>query len=166
VATAENCPHADRAVGAQPEPARRGRRARRLCFAGPAVGGHSAGRKPVCAVRQLIVTVPGISTGVADVIIAETRADMTRFPTPDRLASWAGTCPGSNESAGRIKSTKTRPANPYLEGAFGIAALSAARDRGTNLAAGYRRIAPVHHACRGRLVPENEEVHFCVASSL
>ncbi len=35
-------------------------------------------------------------------IIAETGADMTRFPTAGHLASWAGTCPGSNESAGRI----------------------------------------------------------------
>jgi transposase len=97
--------------------------------------------EPFRAVRALIVTIPGISTGVADVIIAETGADMTRFPTADHLASWAGTCPGSNESAGRIKSTNTRPANPYLKGALGVAALSAARGRGTYLAARYRRIA-------------------------
>ena len=74
-------------------------------------------------------------------IIAEAGADMTRFPTADHLASWAGTCPGSNESAGRIKSTKTCPANPYLKGALGVAALSAARGRNTYLAAKYRRIA-------------------------
>ena len=74
-------------------------------------------------------------------IIAEAGADMTRFPTADHLASWAGTCPGSNESAGRIKSTKTRPANPYLKGALGVAALSAARGRNTYLAAKYRRVA-------------------------
>ena len=97
--------------------------------------------EPFRAVRELIVTIPGISTGVADVIIAETGGDMSRFPTADHLASWAGTCPGSNESAGRIKSTKTRPANPYLKGALGVAALSAARGRGTYLAARYRRIA-------------------------
>ena len=48
------------------------------------------------------------------------------FPTAGHLASWAGTCPGSNESAGRVKSTKTRPGNPYLKGALGIAAMSAA----------------------------------------
>ena len=83
--------------------------------------------EPFRAVRELIVTIPGVSTGVADVIIAETGADMTRFPSADHLASWAGTCPGSNESAGRIKSTKTRPANPYLKGALGVAALSAVR---------------------------------------
>jgi len=56
------------------------------------------------------------------------------------LASWAGTCPGSNESAGRIKSTKTRPGNPYIKGALGIAAMSAARSHETYLTAN-RRIA-------------------------
>jgi len=97
--------------------------------------------EPFQAVRDLLVTIPGVSTTVADVIIAETGADMTRFPTPAHLASWAGTCPGSNESAGRVKSTHTRPGNPYLKGALGIAAMSAARTKNTYLSAKYRRIA-------------------------
>src|SRR5665647_3211480 len=46
-----------------------------------------------------------------------------------------GTCPGANESAGRVKSTHTRPANPYLKGALGVAAMAAARTKGTYLAA-------------------------------
>jgi len=83
--------------------------------------------EPFRGARDLIITIPGISERVADVIIAETGADMGRFPTAGHLASWAGTCPGSHESAGRIKSTKTRPGNPYLKGALGIAAMSAAR---------------------------------------
>src|SRR5664280_2473296 len=97
--------------------------------------------EPFRHVRDLLVTMPGFSTLVADVIIAETGADMSRFPTPGHLASWAGTCPGSNESAGRIKSTHTRPGNPYLKGALGIAALSASRSHDTYYAAKYRRIA-------------------------
>ena len=97
--------------------------------------------EPFRRARDLIVTIPGISTGVADVIIAETGADMTRFPSAGHLASWAGTCPGSNESAGRIKSTQTRPGNPYLKGALGIAAMSAARSNRTYYSAKYRRIA-------------------------
>jgi len=97
--------------------------------------------EPFRGARDLIVTIPGISTGVADVIIAETGADMARFPSAGHLASWAGTCPGSNESAGRIRSTKTRPGNPYLKGALGIAAMSASRSKGTYFSAKYRRIA-------------------------
>ncbi|MGI8694617.1 MAG: IS110 family transposase, partial [Geodermatophilaceae bacterium] len=50
-------------------------------------------------------------------------------------------CPGSNESAGRIKSTKTRPGNPYLKAALGVAAMSLAQSKNTYLAAKYRRIA-------------------------
>jgi len=68
--------------------------------------------QPFRATRDLIVTIPGISTVVADVIIAETGGDMSRFPSAGHLASWAGTCPGSNESAGRVKSTHTRRATP------------------------------------------------------
>lgn len=96
---------------------------------------------PFRGARDLLMTIPGVSTAVADVIIAETGADMTRFPSPGHLASWAGTCPGSNSSAGRVKSTKTRPANPYLKGALGVAAMSAARSKDTYLSAKYRRIA-------------------------
>ena len=97
--------------------------------------------EPFRATRELIVTIPGISTLVADVIIAETGGDMSRFPSAGHLASWAGTCPGSNESAGRIKSTRTRPGNPYLKGALGVAALSVARSKNTYFAAKFRRIA-------------------------
>ena len=96
---------------------------------------------PFRAARDLIITIPGISTTVADIIIAETGADMTRFPTAGHLASWAGTCPGSNESAGRVKSTRTRPGNPHLKGALGVAAMAAARTKGTYFSAKYRRIA-------------------------
>jgi transposase len=83
--------------------------------------------EPFRGARDLMITIPGISALVADVIIAETGVDMSRFPTAGHLASWAGTCPGSNESAGRVKSTATRPGNPYLKGVLGIAAMSAAK---------------------------------------
>ena len=74
-------------------------------------------------------------------MIAEIGADMSRFETPGRLASWAGVCPGANESAGRIKSAHILPGNKYLKAVLGTAALSASRSKDTYLAAKYRRIA-------------------------
>lgn len=96
---------------------------------------------PFQGFRDLICTIPGISVLTADVVIAETGADMTRFPTADHLASWAGTTPGNNESAGKIKSSRTRPGNPYLQGALGAAAMACAQNPRTYLGARYRRIA-------------------------
>lgn len=95
---------------------------------------------PFLLAREILVSIPGFSRTVAEVFIAETGADMSVFPTAGQLASWAGTSPGSNESAGRVKSTKTRPGNRYLKGALGVGALSAARSKNTYFSAKYRRI--------------------------
>ncbi len=97
--------------------------------------------EPFRPLRELICTIPGISTTVAEVVIAETGGDMTAFPTAQHLASWAGTAPGSNESAGVVKSTKTRKGNRHLKGALGIAAMSAAQQKDTFFSAKYSRIA-------------------------
>jgi transposase len=97
--------------------------------------------EPFRGFRDLICTIPGISTLTADVIVAETGADMSRFPTAKHLASWAGTTPGNNESAGKVKSSRTRPGNSYLQGALGAAAMTCSRNPGTYLGAKYRRIA-------------------------
>jgi len=97
--------------------------------------------EPFQGFRDLIRSIPGIGILTADVIIAETGADMTRFPTAKHLASWAGTTPGNNESAGKVKSSRTRPGNPYLQGALGAAAMACSQNPRTYLGARYRRIA-------------------------
>ena len=97
--------------------------------------------RPFESARQLLVTIPGVSSVVADAIIAETGADMAVFPDASHLASWAGVCPSANESAGRIKSSKTMPGNKYLKAALGIAALAASHNRSSYLAVKYRRIS-------------------------
>lgn len=96
--------------------------------------------EPFQLARELLMTIPGISKNVANVIIAEAGVDMNVFATAGHLASWAGVCPGQNESAGRVKSTQTRPGNRYLKAALGIASLSVTRSKTTYLAVKYRRI--------------------------
>lgn len=89
----------------------------------------------------LLATMPGVSNTIAQIIIAETGGDMSQFLSAAHLASWAGVCPGHNESAGKVKSSHTRPGNHYLKGALGIAAMAAARTNGTYLQARYKRLA-------------------------
>jgi transposase len=71
-------------------------------------------------------TIPGVDRKTATIIVAETGADMSRFPSAAHLCSWAAMCPGQNESAGKRRSGKTRKGNPYLRAALIQAALAAA----------------------------------------
>lgn len=64
--------------------------------------------RPFEAQLKRLETIPGIKRRLAEVILAEIGADMTRFPSARHLASWAGVCPGNNESAGKRLSGKTR----------------------------------------------------------
>jgi transposase len=89
---------------------------------------------------ESLSTIPGVSKTVAEIIIAETGGDMTQFPTPAQLASWAGVCPGHNESAGKVKSSHARPGNSHLKGALGIAAMASVRANGTYFQARYKRL--------------------------
>ena len=74
------------------------------------------------------------------------------------LASSAGLSPGSNESAGRVKSTKTKPGNRYLKGVLGIAAITAARSKNTYFSAKYRRIASRRGPMRALVAVEHAMV--------
>jgi transposase len=96
---------------------------------------------PFAEARDRIDTIPGIARRNAEIIIAEIGVDMTRFPTPAHLASWAGVCPGNNESAGKHRSTATRHDSPWLTSALVEAAWSAVRTKDCYLAVRYWRIA-------------------------
>lgn len=87
-----------------------------------------------------LCTIPGVDHRVAEVIIAETGGDMTRFPTAAHLASWAGVCPGNHQSGRRRKPGKTTHGDRWLKEALGVAAMAAARTKDTYLAARYRRL--------------------------
>jgi transposase len=99
--------------------------------------------RPFAHQIEHLVTIPGVKKRTAEVIIAETGADMTRLRTPANLASWAGVCPGHHESAGIHRSGKRRHGNRWLGGALGTAAMAAGRTRErTYLGARYARLVP------------------------
>jgi transposase len=69
---------------------------------------------PFVAQLTRLDTIPGINARTAEVIIAELGVDMSCFASDRHLASWAGLCPGNNESAGKHHSGKTRKGNRWL----------------------------------------------------
>jgi transposase len=94
--------------------------------------------RPFAEQVELLATIPGISRRAAQVIISEIGVDMTRFPTAAHLASWAGLCPGNNESAGKHRSGRTRKGNTELCALLTEAAWAAARTS-TYVGAQFRR---------------------------
>lgn len=93
------------------------------------------------AVYKSLLPVPGFDRLTIDVIIAETGADMTSFPTASDLASWTGVCPGSYESAGKRRNVSTSGGTPWLRRALVEAARAAVRTKGSYFGAQYRQIA-------------------------
>lgn len=78
---------------------------------------------------ELLQTIPGVSSLIAVGIIAEIGCDMSQFPSHAHLSSWAGVCPGNNESAGKKYSTKTTHGNKYLKTTLVEAAWAASRSK-------------------------------------
>ena len=91
---------------------------------------------------QLVIldSIPGIGRWSAEVLLAEIGPDMGRFPTAGHLASWAGMCPGHDESAGKRRSGRTRKGSPWLRVTLTEAAYAAGRGKDTYLSARYHRL--------------------------
>lgn len=94
---------------------------------------------PFAAARELLQSIPGVGQRTAEVILAEIGIDMTQFPTAGHLASWAGQCPGNDQSAGKRRSGRTRKGSKNLNIALKDAAMAATRTNGSYLQALYRR---------------------------
>lgn len=90
---------------------------------------------------QQLDTIPGVNPTTIQNVIAEIGVDMKPFPDDAHLASWAGMCPGHEESAGKRKRSKTTKGNRWLRRALTEAAWAASHSRDTYLAARYHRLA-------------------------
>ncbi len=88
----------------------------------------------------ILDSIPGIGRWSAEVILAEIGPDMGRFPTAGHLSSWAGMCPGHDESGGKRRSGRTRKGSPWLRVTLTEAAYAAGRGQGTSLSERYHRL--------------------------
>jgi transposase len=96
---------------------------------------------PFEAAVAVVVSLPGISRRTAEVIVAETGADMSRFGAPGQLCAWAGLAPASYESAGKRRPAGTRHGAQWLRHALIEAARAAVHTKNSYYAAQYARIA-------------------------
>src|SRR6516225_9965910 len=96
---------------------------------------------PFAQAQERLVTIPGVSQRVAETVLAEVGPNMEQFPSAGHLASWAGMCPGNNESAGKRRSGRITKGDRWLKRILVQAAWAASHTKGTYLAAQYRRLA-------------------------
>jgi transposase len=90
---------------------------------------------------ELLVTMPGVDRTAACALIAEIGVDMQRFATSRHLASWAGLCPGNNESAGKRRSGKSHRGSRWIKAVMTEIAWAASRTKDTYAQAQYRKLA-------------------------
>lgn len=95
---------------------------------------------PFAPMLTALDTIPGINRIGAISLVAETGGDMQRFPSAAHLCSWAGMCPGHDESAGKRRSSKTRKANRYLRTTLVQAGVAASHKKDSALRALYARV--------------------------
>jgi transposase len=98
--------------------------------------------RPFQPAVELLRTLDGIETRTAQNILAEIGVDMSVFPSAAQLASWAGQCPGNDQSAGKRRSGRTRKGSKWLDDALKDAAMAAIRTNDSYLQAQYQRLRP------------------------
>ena len=96
---------------------------------------------PFEAAAGLLMTMPGVDRTAACALIAEIGADMSRFPSSRHLASWAGLCPGNNQSAGKRRSGKSHRGNRWIKAVMTEIAWAATRTKKSYSGAQYRKLA-------------------------
>jgi transposase len=97
---------------------------------------------------QILCTIDGIQRTSAIGIFAEVGPDLRSFPTDGHFSSWAGTCPGQHESAGKHRNARRRRGNPYLQSLLVECSLAATRKNGSYLKDKYHRLKARRGAMR------------------
>ena len=100
---------------------------------------HMKDEEKIAAAR--IQEITGIGNTSAEVVISVIGTDMSRFPTDAHISSWAGLCPGNNESAGKRKSGKTRKGNALLRSTLVVCAHAAVKNKNSYFFAQFQRIS-------------------------
>ena len=90
---------------------------------------------------EVIQDISGIGNTSAQAIISVIGTDMSRFPTDSHISSWAGLCPGNNESAHKRKSGKTRKGNAMLRDTLVVCAHAAVKNKSSYFSAQFARIS-------------------------
>jgi transposase len=96
--------------------------------------------QPYEEASRLLQTIPGIGAPAAAALISEIGVDMSRFPSAKHLASWAGVCPGNNQSGGKQLSAGTTGGNRWIRAILGEVVWVISRTKGTYLAAQFQRL--------------------------
>src|SRR5215475_9915610 len=97
--------------------------------------------RPFAAEIVRLDAIPGVDHRVAEVLLAEVGAEMKPFPSDEHLSSWAGMCPGNEESAGKRRRRRITPGNRRLKKTLAQAGWAASHTKNTYSASQYRRLA-------------------------
>jgi transposase len=96
--------------------------------------------QPYAEASRLLQTIPGVGAPAAAALISEIGVDMSRFPSAKHLASWAGVCPGNNQSGGKRLPSGTTGGNRWIRAILGEVVWVISRTKGTYLAAQFQRL--------------------------
>lgn len=110
---------------------------------------------------QRLDEIPGIDRRAAENVLAEIGTDMSRFPSADHLAAWAGMCPGNNQSAGKRRSGRMTEGNRWLKGTLNQCAWAATRTQASYFAAQHRRITARRGVKRATMAVAHSQLCIC-----
>jgi len=110
---------------------------------------------------KMLDDIPGIDHRAAENILVEIGTDMSRFPTAGHLASWAGVCPGNNQSAGKRRSGKMNDGNRWLKGTLNQSAWAASRKKDSYFQSQFRRISVRRGVKRAIMAIAHSQLRVC-----